>query len=44
MDRGAQFLSDARLLAVLMRTGTRRCNVMDLAQAHIAGFGSMGCY
>jgi DNA repair protein RadC len=42
LERGAQALSDAELLAVLMGTGTRRCNVMDLARAHIHEFGSVG--
>ena len=41
LSRGAQVLSDAELLAVLMGTGTRRRNVLELARAHIAAFGSL---
>lgn len=41
LSRGAQILSDAELLAVLMGTGTRRRNVLELARAHIAAFGSL---
>ena len=42
LKRGARTLSDAELLAVLLCTGTRRTNVMELARAHIAAFGSLG--
>jgi DNA repair protein RadC len=41
LDRGVQVLSDAELLAVLIGTGTRRRNVLELARAHIAAFGSL---
>jgi DNA repair protein RadC len=41
LERGVQVLSDAELLAVLMGTGTRRRNVLELARAHIADFGSL---
>ena len=39
--RGAQALSDAELLAVLLGCGTRKRNVLELARAHIAAFGSL---
>lgn len=42
LSRGARALSDAELLAVLLCTGTRRRNVMELARAHLAAFGSLG--
>ncbi|MGH8324291.1 MAG: UPF0758 domain-containing protein, partial [Steroidobacteraceae bacterium] len=41
LDRGAHALSDAELLAVLLRSGTRGRNVVELARAHIAAFGSL---
>lgn len=41
MERGAQALSDAELLAVLLRSGTREHNAIELAQAHIVAFGSL---
>jgi DNA repair protein RadC len=41
VDRGAQALSDAELLAVLLRSGTRGRNAIELAQAHIVAFGSL---
>jgi DNA repair protein RadC len=40
--RGAHALSDAELLAVLLRCGTRGRNAIELAQAHILAFGSLG--
>jgi DNA repair protein RadC len=42
LDRGAHALSDAELLAVLLRSGTRGRNAIELAQAHILAFGSLG--
>src|ERR1700761_6522495 len=41
LERGAQVLSDAELLAVLIGTGTQRRNILELARAHIAEFGSL---
>ena len=41
LKQGARTLSDAELLAVMMCTGTRRRNVMELARAHIGAFGSL---
>ena len=41
IDRGAHALSDAELLAVLLRSGTRGRNAIELAQAHICAFGSL---
>jgi DNA repair protein RadC len=41
LARGARALSDAELLAVLLRCGTRGRNAIELAQAHIVAFGSL---
>jgi DNA repair protein RadC len=41
LERGAHALSDAELLAVLLRCGTRGRNAIELAQAHIVAFGSL---
>jgi DNA repair protein RadC len=41
VDRGAHALSDAELLAVLLRCGTRGRNAIELAQEHILAFGSL---
>jgi DNA repair protein RadC len=41
LDKGAHTLSDAELLAVLLRSGTRDQNAIELAQAHIVAFGSL---
>jgi DNA repair protein RadC len=41
MRRGASALSDAELLAVLLRCGTRGRNAVELAQEHILAFGSL---
>jgi DNA repair protein RadC len=38
---GAHVLSDAELLAVLLRCGTQGRNAIELAQAHIVAFGSL---
>jgi DNA repair protein RadC len=39
--QGAHALSDAELLAVLLRCGTGGLNAIELAQAHIVAFGSL---
>jgi len=41
LDKGANALSDAELLAVLLRCGNRERNAIELAQAHIVAFGSL---
>lgn len=41
MERGASALSDAELLAVLLRTGYRNASALVLARELIAGFGSL---
>jgi DNA repair protein RadC len=41
LARGAHALSDAELLAVLLRCGTGGLNAIELAQAHIVSFGSL---
>lgn len=41
LTRGARALSDAELLAVFLCTGTPRRDVMEIARAHIAAFGSL---
>lgn len=41
LEQGAKTLSDAELLAVVLGTGTARHNVLELARAHIAAFGSL---
>jgi DNA repair protein RadC len=41
LEKGAHALSDAELLAVLLRSGTRGRNAIELAQAHIVAFGSL---
>jgi DNA repair protein RadC len=40
-DQGARALSDAELLAILLRSGTRGHSAIDLAHTHIAAFGSL---
>lgn len=40
-DQGARALSDAELLAILLRSGTRGRSAIDLAHTHIAAFGSL---
>ncbi len=42
LSYGAQALSDAELLAVFLRTGTRRSDVIDLARRCLSTFGSLG--
>jgi DNA repair protein RadC len=41
IDKGPNALSDAELLAVLLRCGNRERNAIELAQAHIVAFGSL---
>jgi DNA repair protein RadC len=41
LHHGTQALSDAELLAVLLRCGTKGRNAIELAQAHIVAFGSL---
>jgi DNA repair protein RadC len=41
LQQGAQSLSDAELLAIFLRTGTRGCNVVDLSRALLKRFGSL---
>ncbi len=41
LRQGAHVLSDAELLAVLLRCGTGGRNAIELAQAHIVAFGSL---
>jgi DNA repair protein RadC len=41
LKRGARTLTDAELLAVVLCTGTPRRDVMEIARAHIAAFGSL---
>ena len=41
LERGPHALSDAELLAVLLRCGTRGRNAIELAQEHILAFGSL---
>jgi len=41
LSRGAQALSDAELLAIFLRTGTRGMNAIELADYLIAEFGSL---
>ncbi len=41
LSRGPQALSDAELLAILLRTGTRGMNVIELADFLISEFGSL---
>jgi DNA repair protein RadC len=41
LHQGAHTLSDAELLAVLLRCGTGGRNAIELAQAHIVAFGSL---
>ena len=41
LDKGAGALSDAELLAVLLRTGTRGCSALDLAREVLKNFLSL---
>ena len=42
LERGAQALSDAELLAILLRVGTRGMSAVDLARYLLNEFGSLG--
>ena len=42
LERGAGALSDAELLAILLRVGTRGMSAVDLARYLLNGFGSLG--
>ncbi len=42
LARGADALSDAELLAIVLRHGARGQTAVDLARALLAGFGSLG--
>ncbi|MCG9790429.1 DNA repair protein RadC [Vibrio mediterranei] len=41
LNRGSHALSDAELLAIFLRTGTRGMNVVQLADALLSDFGSL---
>ena len=41
LQQGAQALSEAELLAILLRTGTRGASAVDIARALLAEFGSL---
>ena len=41
LKRGARTLTDTELLAVVLCTGTQRHDVMEIARAHVAAFGSL---
>lgn len=41
MNHGGESLSDAELLAILLRTGTRKMNVIQMAQALLDHFGGI---
>lgn len=42
LERGAEALSDAELLAILLRVGTRGMSAVDLARYLLQQFGSLG--
>lgn len=42
LERGAAALSDAELLAVLLRTGTHGMSAVDMARSLLAQFGGLG--
>jgi DNA repair protein RadC len=42
LERGEQSLSDAELLAVMLRTGYRNCSALQLARDLLAQFGGLG--
>ncbi|MCL4161565.1 UNVERIFIED_CONTAM: hypothetical protein GTU68_053760, partial [Idotea baltica] len=42
IERGAQSLSDAELLAIFLRTGIRGATAVDLARQLLSHFGSLG--
>jgi len=41
-ERGAAYLSNAELIAILLRTGTAQENVLDLANRLLSTFGGLG--
>lgn len=41
LDKGAQSLSDAELVAIFLRTGNRQQNVLELAHSTLRRFGSL---
>jgi DNA repair protein RadC len=41
LQRGVDSLTDAEILAILLRTGVRGCNVIELAQKLLYKFGSL---
>lgn len=41
LERGARALSDAELLAVLLRTGSRNCSALELARSLLSQFGGL---
>ncbi|MBI4202461.1 MAG: DNA repair protein RadC [Chloroflexi bacterium] len=41
-ERGATYLSNAELIAILLRTGTSQENVLDLANRLLSTFGGLG--
>lgn len=43
MLRGAQNLSDAELIAILLRTGTKGQTVLEIAQSMLKKFGNLAC-
>ena len=40
-EHGPEYLSNAELLAIVLRTGTRHANAVDLAQALLTRFGGL---
>ncbi|MBN1867075.1 DNA repair protein RadC [Candidatus Sumerlaeota bacterium] len=41
LHNGAEALQDVELLAIVLRTGTRQCNVLELARRLLEHFGSL---
>ena len=41
LERGEQALSDAELLAVMLRTGYRNCSALELARDLLEQFGGL---
>ena len=42
LERGVQALSDAELLAVMLRTGYKNCSALELARDLLEQFGGLG--
>jgi DNA repair protein RadC len=40
--RGVESLTDAEILAILLRTGTQGCNAIDLARQLLQSYGALG--